>query len=556
VRTVYLGTSSFAAAVLERLAASEHRPALVVTRPDAPRGRGQRLQPPPVADTARALGIELIQPERLHDDDVLARIAAAEPGAVAVCAYGALIREPLLGDYEILNVHPSLLPRWRGAAPIERAIMAGDAVTGISIIRLVEALDAGPVCLQGEEPIGPDDDFGTLSARLERLGGELLVRALAERPPYADQPAEGVTYAHKIEARDRALDPTLPADAVERQVRALRPHIGARLALPSGEFLGVLAARVDGETLAPAGGRVRVDEGRLLLDCNGAALELTEIRPPGGKPMEASAWLRGRPDTAMTGYFLDPSLPDRSFDDLLRLARDEWTSDAEWAPYLSALAYRGDEEVLFRARGMTEDGDPLERGIAAFLLGQLGTPVRTFPAESAAALEAMAEHEQDTGVLEAIAHGFGHLGEPYGLDTLLRLSGHEDARVREAAAIALAGRGAAPAVDALIRLSRDEESDVRDWATFALGMLSAHDTQELREALVDRLGDADAETRLEAVHGLAVRGDARAVEPALELLAEAARTEGDGMWRRLELRETAQRLAAQTGDERFEPYLP
>ena len=556
MRTVYLGTSSFAATVLERLAASEHRPALVITRPDAPRGRGRRLQPPPVADAARALGLELIQPERLHDDDVLERIAAAEPEALAVCAYGALIREPLLSAYEILNVHPSLLPRWRGAAPIERAIMAGDEVTGVSIIRLVEALDAGPICLQGEEPIGPDDDYGTLSARLERLSGELLVRALDERPGFEEQAADGVTYAHKIEARDRSLDFTLSPEAVERQVRALRPHIGARLPFPGGEFMGVLGARVDGDTLAPAGGRVRVEDGRLLLDCNGGALELTEIRPPGGREMDARAWLRGRPGSDRTGYFLDPALPGRSFDELVELARVEWTSGAEWAPYLSALAYRGDEEVLFRARAMAEDGDPLERGIAAFLLGQLGTPVRTFPAESAAALESMAAREQDPGVLEAIAYGFGHLGDPYGLDTLIGLSSHGDARVREAAAIALAGRAGAPAVDALIRLSRDEHSDVRDWATFALGMLASEDTEDLREALVARLDDPDAETRLEAVHGLALRGDPRAVEPALELLAAAAESEGDGMWRRLELRETAQRLAAQTGDERFGPYLP
>ena len=195
-------------------------------------------------------------------------------------------------------------------------------------------------------------------------------------------------------------------------MRALRPHIGARLPLPGGEFMGVLGARVDGDTLAPAGGRVRVEDGRLLLDCNGGALELTEIRPPGGREMDARAWLRGRPGADRTGYFLDPALPERSFDELVELARVEWTSDAEWAPYLSALAYRGDEEVLFRARAMAEDGDPLERGIAAFLLGQLGTPVRTFPAESAAALESMAAREQDPGVLEAIAHGFGHLGEP------------------------------------------------------------------------------------------------------------------------------------------------
>ena len=304
MRTVYLGTSSFASAVLRRLAASDHRPALVITRPDARRGRGRRLAPPPVAETARELGLELIQPERLHDADVLARIAAAEPEALAVCAYGALIREPLLSAYELLNVHPSLLPRWRGAAPIERAIMAGDERTGVSIIRLVEALDTGPVCLQDGVPIGPGDDFGSLSERLERLGGDLLVRALDERPGFVDQAADGVTYAHKIEARDRALDFAQPAEAVERQVRALRPHIGARLPLPGGEFLGVSHARVDGDALAPAG-RVRVEEGRLLLDCDRGALELTEVRPPGGRPMPAEAWLRGRPGAEPIGFSLE-----------------------------------------------------------------------------------------------------------------------------------------------------------------------------------------------------------------------------------------------------------
>ena len=372
-----------------------------------------------------------------------------------------------------------------------------------------------------------------------------------------EQGEDGVTYAHKIEARDRELDFTLPPEAVERQVRALRPHIGARLPLPDdGGYMGVLEARVDGDTLAPAGGRVRVEDGRLLLDCNGGALELTRIRPPGGREMAAADWLRGRPDAVRTGYFLDPALPGRSFDELLALARDEWHSDAEWAPYLSALAYRGDEEVLFRAQAMAEDADARERGIAAFLLGQLGTPVRTFPAESSATLEAMAAREQDAGVLEAIAHGFGHLGEPYGLDTLLGLATHADARVREAAAIALAGREAPAAVDALIRLSRDDAGEVRDWATFAIGTLASRDTAELREALAARLEDPDPETRLEAVHGLALRGDVRAVEPALELLAAAACSDHGGMWRRMELRETAQRLAAQTGDERFDPYLP
>ena len=346
------------------------------------------------------------------------------------------------------------------------------------------------------------------------------MRALDERPAFEEQGEDGVTYAHKIEARDRALDFTLPPEAVERQVRALRPHIGARLPLPGGEFMGVLGARVDGETLAPAGGRVRVEDGRLLLDCNGGALELTEIRPPGGREMDARAWLRGRPDADRTGFFLDPSLPGRTFDELLELARARVDSDAEWAPYLSALAYRGDEEVLFRARAMAEDGDPLERGIAAFLLGQLGTPVRTFPAESAAALEAMAAREQDPGVLEAIAHGFGHLGDPYGLDTLLGLSAHaRPARPRGGGDRARRARRRARGRRADPALAR------RAAATCATGRRSRsacsppRTREDLRDALAARLDDPDPETRLEAVHGLALRGDARAVEPALELLA-------------------------------------
>jgi methionyl-tRNA formyltransferase len=560
VRTVFLGTSDFAATVLARLAESPHKPALAITRPDAPRGRGRKLAPPPLAVRARELGVELLQPERLHEDDVLERIAAVGPDALIVCAYGALIRDPLLSDYEVLNVHPSLLPRWRGAAPIERAIMAGDERTGVSIIRLVAELDAGPICLQDAVAIEPDDDFGTLAAKLERLSGELLVRALDEQPEFVEQDADGVTYAHKIEARDRALDFTLPPDAVERQVRALRPHIGARLPLPGGDFLGVLAARVDGETLAPAGGRVRVEGDRVLLDCNGGALELTEVRPPGGRPMPPADWLRGRTDEERMGYFLDPALPERSIDELVRLATVEWDSDAEWAPNLSALAHRGDEEVLFRARAMAVDSDPRVRGVAAYVLGQLGTPSRTFPAESAAALEAMAAGEPDAEVLAAVAHGFGHLGEEYGLETLLRLSSHPEARVREGAATALAGRRDEQALAALIALSDDDEAEVRDWATFALGILAPQDTPELRDALVARLRDPDPQTRLEAVHGLAVRGDERAVEPALELLAAASAAggdgDGDGIWRRMELRETAKRLAAITRDPRFEPYLP
>ncbi|HXQ88681.1 MAG TPA: methionyl-tRNA formyltransferase, partial [Solirubrobacterales bacterium] len=138
MRTVYLGTSDFAATVLRRLAASPHRPALVVTPPDRRQGRGRRVSPPPAALAAGELGLDLLQAESVNDDEALARIRAAEPEAVLVCAFGQLIREPLLSDHPILNVHPSLLPRWRGAAPIERAIMARDRKTGVCVMRLTE----------------------------------------------------------------------------------------------------------------------------------------------------------------------------------------------------------------------------------------------------------------------------------------------------------------------------------------------------------------------------------------------------------------------------------
>jgi methionyl-tRNA formyltransferase len=178
--------------------------------------------------------------------------------------------------------------------------MAGDEQTGASIMRVTEALDAGAVCLQEAEPIRPDDDYGTLAARLERLGGELLVRALDERPPFVEQDEAQVTYAHKIEASDRALDPARTPEELERTVRALRPHIGARLGLPGGDFLGVVAARVVDD--GPEPGSVRADGRRLLMGASGGALELTEIRPPGGRPMVAADWLRGRPDERLTNF--------------------------------------------------------------------------------------------------------------------------------------------------------------------------------------------------------------------------------------------------------------
>jgi methionyl-tRNA formyltransferase len=293
VRTVYLGTTEFAATVLQHLAASEHRPGLVVTRPDRPRGRGRRLGSPPVAETARELGIELDQPESVNSDQAVARIAAARPEAVCLCAFGALIREPLLSDHEIVNVHPSLLPRWRGAAPVERAIQAGDMETGVTIMRLEAELDSGPVYLAAHEPIRADDDYGSLAPRLAGLGGELLVRALGERPDPVPQPEEGVTYAEKIDRAERRLDPEQPAEQLARTVRALTPHIGAFVELAERERLGVRRARpLAGD--GPARGELGHDDERLLFGTADGALELLEVHPPGGRPMDAGAYLRGR----------------------------------------------------------------------------------------------------------------------------------------------------------------------------------------------------------------------------------------------------------------------
>jgi methionyl-tRNA formyltransferase len=286
-----MGTASFAVGVLARLAASEHRPALVVTRPDRPRGRGRKLSAPPVARAARDLGVAVIQPPSVNDEAARARIAEAGPEVVCVCAFGALIKEPLLSEHHLLNVHPSLLPRWRGAAPIERAIMAGDDVTGVSIIRLTEELDGGAVCARETEPILSDDTYGALAGRLQVLGGELLVRTLDDRPTCREQDDSLATYAEKIGPQDRRLDPTKPAAELERAVRALTPHVGAWVQLNEGIRLGVSQARA-----TPGGG----EPGRLVahgrvpaLACADGDLELLVVKPPGRHEMGGEDWLRG-----------------------------------------------------------------------------------------------------------------------------------------------------------------------------------------------------------------------------------------------------------------------
>jgi methionyl-tRNA formyltransferase len=254
-------TAPLGADVLERLA-DKHDVAYLLTRPDRPQGRGQRVAPPPAKETAQRLGIEVRQPERLG------REFDPEVDTVVVAAYGLLIPEPMLERALWLNVHPSLLPRWRGAAPIERALMAGDPKTGVTIIELVPELDAGPIAAQRAFPVGPEDDFGTVSARAGELAAELLEEALPE-PQLRPQPSEGVTYAEKIRPEDRVLDWSRPPEELVNRIRALSPHIGARGEL-HGRPMTIWRARIEDGELVPV-----------------------EVQPEGRRRMSYDEFLRG-----------------------------------------------------------------------------------------------------------------------------------------------------------------------------------------------------------------------------------------------------------------------
>lgn len=253
-------TAPFGADVLERLAA-RHEIAFCLTRPDRPRGRGRKVGSPPARLAAERLGVPVLQPERLD-----ASVELPAETIVAV-AYGLIVPPALLHRHLWLNVHPSLLPRWRGAAPIERAIMADDAKTGVTIIKLVEELDAGPIGAQESFAIGRDDDAGALYGRAAEVAARLL-DPLPGR--FVPQPAEGATYAEKITAADRELYPSAPAEELVRRVRALSPHIGAR-AMLEGRLVTVWQARV-------------AEDG---------SFEPHEVQPEGGRRMEYAAWLRG-----------------------------------------------------------------------------------------------------------------------------------------------------------------------------------------------------------------------------------------------------------------------
>ncbi len=251
-------TAPFGADVLERLA-DEHDVAWVLTRPDRPAGRGRKPTPPAAKTAAERLGLEVRQPERPTVDDI------AGVDTIVLVAYGVLIPDELLQAALWLNVHPSLLPRWRGAAPVERALLAGDKETGVTIIKLVKELDAGPIAAQQAFPIEPEDDAGAVYARSAEVAAGLLL----ELAGLAFREQEGEpTYAQKLESNDRQLDLTDPDDAL-RRVRALSPHIGARAEL-HGRPLTIWKARVDDGELVPL-----------------------EVQPAGGRRMTYEEFLRG-----------------------------------------------------------------------------------------------------------------------------------------------------------------------------------------------------------------------------------------------------------------------
>jgi methionyl-tRNA formyltransferase len=263
-RIAVAATAPFGADVLERLA-TRHEIASVLTRPDALAGRGRKLVAPPAKQSAERLGIPVLQPDRLeHGLDLGAP-------TIVVVAYGRLVPDELLSEGLWLNVHPSLLPRWRGAAPVERALMAGDTETGVTIHRTVKELDAGPVAAQRAFAIQADDDAGAVYAHAAVVAEDLLADVLADPDPaFRPQGEAGARYADKITTEDRVLDMSRPATELVNVVRALSPHIGARAEL-RGRTLTVWSARV----------------------ADDSSFEPVEVQPEGGRRMEYDAWLRG-----------------------------------------------------------------------------------------------------------------------------------------------------------------------------------------------------------------------------------------------------------------------
>ena len=313
MRIVFAGTPEFAARALDALVAAGHEVALVLTQPDRPAGRGRQAVPGAVKRAALSLGLAVEQPQTLRDGPVQRRLADCRADAMVVAAYGLILPPAVLGLFVhgCLNIHASLLPRWRGAAPIQRAIEAGDARTGITIMRMDAGLDTGPMLLAEATDIAGDDTAATLHDRLAAIGARLIVQALdglaAGSLPETDQPADGVTYARKLDRAEAPIDWRLPAEAIERCIRAFDPVPGATATLASRPeaVLKVWRARVvapgfsaGAGAAAEAGTVVTSPDGALVVQCGRDALALDVLQKPGGRRLPVDEFLRGFPVAA------------------------------------------------------------------------------------------------------------------------------------------------------------------------------------------------------------------------------------------------------------------
>lgn len=300
MRIAFLGTPDFAVPALAELVAAGHEIVAVYAQPPAPRGRGQVVKPSPIQAFAETLGLPVRTPASMRDPEAIAAFAALDLDAAVVVAYGQILPAAVLDAprFGAFNLHASLLPRWRGAAPIQRALMAGDAVTGVQVMRMTEGLDEGPVLLSETVRIGPLDTAGALHDRLSAVGAHLLPRALAavERgaaTPTA-QPAEGVTYAKKIRPQEARIDWGRPASEVDRQIRGLSPFPGAWFEAPADKGparIKALRSRLEDGRGAPG---TLLDDA-LLVACGEGAVRLLTVQREGRAAQEADVFLRGFP---------------------------------------------------------------------------------------------------------------------------------------------------------------------------------------------------------------------------------------------------------------------
>ncbi len=293
MRIAFAGSPAPAAAILRELSAAHHDIALVISQPDRPRGRSRTPSLTPVAQQAEELGIPCLRPATINAPEVLDQLRAADVGALCVVAFGQLLKEPLLSEWPCINAHFSLLPAYRGAAPVERALMDGVAETGVCIMRMDAGLDTGPVAREIRVPVAAQDDAGAIMTRLCAVAVPALVATLDDLArgdaAFAAQAESGVSLAPKIGDADRALDPGDTAVALANRIRALAPHIGARLMIDGTPFKIWRALPCDERP----GAGLHVVDGRLLMGCADGALEILELQPPSRGRVGAGEFLRG-----------------------------------------------------------------------------------------------------------------------------------------------------------------------------------------------------------------------------------------------------------------------